>query len=371
MRADSSNAASAPDGRQATDGAAPGKDRLLRALAGLPVDMTPVWLMRQAGRYLPEYRAVRERVTDFTELIREPELACEVALQPLRRFALDAAILFSDILTIPDALGLGLYFAEGEGPRFERPVRSVRDVHALAPIEPERDLAFVQAAARMTCRELGGRLPLIGFCGSPWTLAAYMVEGGASADFRRVRALAGEQPELLHALLDRLAQDAAAALAAQIAAGVQVVQIFDTWGGVLSAPAYREFSLRSIARLIERLAEMTRPGVPVIVFSKGTGQWLRDTARCGCDALSLDWTSDLGVARQALGDGLALQGNMDPALLRCSAPRVREEVARVLEAAGPAPGHVFNLGHGIYPDTDPEQVAALVDAVHELSAVKP
>ena len=342
-------------------------DRLLRALAGKPVDATPVWLMRQAGRYLPEYRAVRERVGDFMALIREPALACEVSLQPLRRFDLDAAILFSDILTLPDAMGLGLHFVDGAGPRFERPVRHRRDVDALPSIDPERDLPFVQAAVRMIRREVDGRLPLIGFCGSPWTLAVYMVEGGADADFRRVRALAYEQPETLHQLLDRLAQAACSALCAQIAAGVQAVQIFDTWGGVLSAPAYLEFSLRYTERVIEGLSAAATQ-VPVIVFTKGVGERWRDVAACGCDALSLDWGSDLGVVRRALGDRLALQGNMDPAWLFCSPARLRGEVRRLLDAHGPGPGHVFNLGHGIYPDTDPQRVATLVDAVHAASA---
>ena len=344
-------------------------DRLLRALVGLPVDATPVWLMRQAGRYLPEYRAVRERVGDFIALVREPALACELSLQPVRRFELDAAILFSDILVLPDALGLGLRFVDGEGPKFERPLRRRRDVDALPCIDPERDLPFVQAAVRMLRHELDGRLPLIGFCGSPWTLAVYMIEGGASADFRRVRALAYDDPALLHALLERLAQAACAALRAQVAAGVEVVQIFDTWGGVLSAAAYREFSLRYIARVIEGLStgSDSRP-TPVIVFCKGAGERLGDLAGCGADALSLDWTCDLGAARRALGGRIALQGNMDPAWLLCSPARLREEVARIVGEYGRAPGHVFNLGHGVYPDTDPLQVAALVDAVHAASA---
>lgn len=347
----------------------PTNDRLLRALLREPVDATPIWIMRQAGRYLPEYRAVRERAGSFLALCTTPELACEVTLQPVRRFPLDAAIVFSDILTVPDAMGLGLHFVEGEGPRFERPVREERDIRALGVPDPETQLRYVLDAVRLVRRELGDALPLIGFSGSPWTLATYMVEGGSSRDFDRIKRLLFDRPALLHALLDTLARAVGIYLRAQIEAGAQAVMVFDTWGGVLDPIAYREFSLRYMARVVEDLPRM-REGrrVPVILFTKGGGQHLEAIAATGCDAAGLDWTVDLAAARARVGERIALQGNLDPAVLYAGPERIRGAVAQVLEAFGPGSGHVFNLGHGIHADTDPERVAVLVEAVHELSA---
>ncbi len=343
-------------------------DRLLRALLREPVDRTPIWLMRQAGRYLPEYRETRGQAGSFVKLMRNPELACEVTLQPLRRFELDAAILFSDILTIPDAMGLGLYFETGEGPRFERPVRTQADVARLGVPDPESDLAYVLDTVRLIRRELDGRVPLIGFSGSPWTLATYMVEGGSSKDFARIKAMLYEQPECLHALLGVLAESVAAYLNAQIAAGAQAVMIFDTWGGTLTPAGYLEFSLRYMQQIVQSLVhEHEERRVPVILFTKGGAGWLEAQARTGCDALGLDWTVDIGEARRRVGEQVALQGNLDPAALYAAPEHIRAEVDRILQSYGAGSGHVFNLGHGITPSVDPEHVAALVEAVHELS----
>lgn len=343
-------------------------DRFLRALLRQPVDRTPIWMMRQAGRYLPEYRATRERAGSFLDLCKNAELACEVTLQPLRRYPMDAAILFSDILTVPDALGLGLYFEEGEGPRFHKTVRSEADLAGLNAIRAEDDLGYVMNAVRTIRRELNGSVPLIGFSGSPWTLATYMVEGGSSKDFARVKAMAYDQPQLMHQLLELLADAVADYLVAQVAAGAQAVQIFDTWGGALSAAGYREFSLAYIKRVIDRLPENAdgRP-LPVIAFTKGGGQWLEAIAGCGAHAVGIDWTTDIGVARHRVGDRVAIQGNMDPGMLFASPARIREEVAAILASYGNGPGHVFNLGHGITPGVNPEHVTAFVDAVQELS----
>jgi len=341
-------------------------DRLLRALRRETVDRTPIWIMRQAGRYLPEYRQTRASAGGIIELFRSPELACEVTLQPLDRFALDAAILFSDILTVPDAMGLGLYFEAGEGPRFRKPVRSADDVAALPELDAERDLDYVMQAVRTIVRELDGRVPLIGFSGSPWTLATYMVEGGSSRDFARVKSMAFGEPQAMHALLARLADAVGDYLLAQVRAGAQAVQVFDTWGGVLGHAAYREFSLQYMARVVERLRGAAIQ-VPVILFTKGGGLWIEDIAATGCDCVGLDWTMDLGEARRRTGGRVALQGNMDPALLRAPPERIRQEVAAILDSYGPGSGHVFNLGHGITPDIDPAHVQVLVDALHELS----
>ncbi len=344
-------------------------DRFLRALLKEPVDVTPVWMMRQAGRYLPEYRAARARAGSFMDLCRNPELACEVTLQPLERFPLDAAILFSDILTVPDAMGLGLYFAEGEGPRFERPVRSEADIDRLGVPDPEQELGYVMDAVRLIRRELAGRVPLIGFSGSPWTLATYMVEGGSSKEYARVKGMMYDRPELMHRLLETVAEAVTAYLNAQIRAGAQAVQIFDTWGGILTPRDYREFSLRHMARIVEGLIrEHEGRRVPVILFTKGGGAWLEDMAATGADALGLDWTIDIGEARTRVGDQVALQGNMDPCVLYASPERIRREVADILAAYGHGSGHVFNLGHGIHPGVDPEHAAAFIEAVHELSA---
>ena len=343
-------------------------DRFLRALLRQPVDRTPIWMMRQAGRYLPEYRATRKQAGSFLDLCKNAELACEVTLQPLRRYPMDAAILFSDILTVPDALGLGLYFEEGEGPRFRKTVRSEADLAGLNSIVAEDDLGYVMNAVRTIRRELGGQVPLIGFTGSPWTLATYMVEGGSSKDFARVKALAYDQPRLMHALLSLLADAVGDYLSAQIRAGAQAVQIFDTWGGSLSAAGYLEFSLEYMRRVIARLpSEADGRAVPVIVFTKGGGQWLNAIAGCGAQAVGIDWTTDIGVARQLIGDRVSLQGNMDPSMLFASPARIREEVAAILASYGEGTGHVFNLGHGITPGVNPEHVTAFVDAVQELS----
>lgn len=343
-------------------------DRFLRALLREPVDRTPVWMMRQAGRYLPEYRATRKQAGSFLDLCMNAELACEVTLQPLRRYPMDAAILFSDILTVPDALGLGLYFEEGEGPRFRKTVRSEADLAGLNRIVAEDDLGYVMAAVRTIRRELNGAVPLIGFSGSPWTLATYMVEGGSSRDFARVKTMAYDHPELMHRLLGLLADAVADYLAAQIRAGAQAVQIFDTWGGSLSAAGYREFSLPYMQRVISRLpAEAEGRMVPIIVFTKGGGQWLSTIAGCGAQAVGIDWTTDIGLARQLIGGSVALQGNMDPSMLFASPARIREEVATILATYGHGSGHVFNLGHGITPGVDPDHVTAFVDAVQELS----
>ncbi len=343
-------------------------DRFLRALLREPVDRTPLWMMRQAGRYLPEYRATRAQAGSFMDLCTDPELACEVTLQPLRRYPMDAAILFSDILTIPDAMGLGLHFVEGEGPRFHKPVRTEADIAALEVVDARRDLAYVVKAVETIRDALAGSVPLIGFAGSPWTLATYMVEGGSSREFARVKTLAFNQPELMHQLLAVLADSVADYLTAQIEAGAQAVQIFDTWGGALGHAAYRDFSLAYMARAVARLPrERDGRRIPVILFTKNGGQWLEAMADTGADCLGLDWTTDLGDARARVGERVALQGNMDPAWLRADPERIRDEVGRILQSFGQGSGHIFNLGHGITPDIDPDHVTAFVDAVQELS----
>ena len=343
-------------------------DRFLRALNREPVDMTPVWMMRQAGRYLPEYRASREHAGSFMDLCRNAELACEVTLQPLARYPLDAAILFSDILTIPDAMGLGLYFETGEGPKFRKTVRTEQDVADLPVPDAERDLDYVMNAVRTIRGALNGSVPLIGFSGSPWTLATYMVEGGSSKDFRNLKAMVYSQPELAHQLLDKLARSVTDYLNAQIRAGAQAVQIFDTWGGALSSEAYKAFSLRYMQQIVAGLIrEHDGRKVPVILFTKNGGLWLEDIAATGCDALGLDWTINIGKARERVGDRVALQGNMDPAVLYASPQAIRTEVKRILDDFGPNPGHIFNLGHGITPEVDPENARVFIEAVHEFS----
>ena len=344
-------------------------DRYLRALAKQPVDRTPIWMMRQAGRYLPEYREVRKQAGDFMALCRNAELACEVTLQPLRRFPLDAAILFSDILTIPDAMGLGLYFEEGEGPRFERPIRSLADIQKIGIPDPEGELQYVMNAVRTIRRELKGEVPLIGFSGSPWTLATYMVEGGSTKNFSIIKEMAFADPEALHLLLHKLAQSVTSYLNAQVAAGAQALMIFDTWGGVLSPRDYREFSLTYMQEIVSGLTrEADGRKVPVTLFTKNGGQWLEAMAATGCDALGVDWTTDLGDARARVGDKVALQGNMDPSVLYASPERIRQEVQVILDSYGSGTGHVFNLGHGIHPGVNPEHAGAFIKAVHELSA---
>lgn len=343
-------------------------DRYLRALMRQPVDRTPIWMMRQAGRYLPEYRQVRGQAGDFMSLCRNAELACEVTLQPLRRFPLDAAILFSDILTIPDAMGLGLYFEQGEGPRFKDPIRDARAVEKLPIPDPEDDLGYVMKAVSTIRKALNGDVPLIGFSGSPWTLATYMVEGGSTKNFSIVKAMMYREPKVMHELLDKLAQSVTSYLNAQIANGAQSVMIFDTWGGVLSPRDYQEFSLRYMAQIVDGLTrEADGRKVPVTLFTKNGGQWLDIMAATGCDALGVDWTTDLATARAKVGDSVALQGNMDPSVLYASPERIREEVKIILNSYGKGPGHVFNLGHGIHPEVDPEHAGAFINAVHEFS----
>jgi len=343
-------------------------DLFLRALRREPVDRTPVWIMRQAGRYLPEYLKTRAEAGSFMNLCQTPELACEVTLQPLRRFALDAAIIFSDILTIPDAMGLGLSFAAGEGPRFERPLRSAGEVRKLPRPDVGTSLAYVMDAVSLTRRELDGKVPLIGFSGSPWTLATYMVEGGSSKTFGTVKKMIYQEPEVAHELLGKLADTVTDYLNAQIASGAQAVQIFDTWGGALSAAAYREFSLAYMARIVDGLQrESEGQAVPVILFSKGCNTQLEALAEAGCDALGVDWTITLAEARQRVGGRVALQGNLDPAVLLAEPDAIRREVGETLASYGHGTGHVFNLGHGITPDVDPEHLSALIEAVREQS----
>jgi len=343
-------------------------DRFLRALLREPVDITPVWMMRQAGRYLPEYRATRERAGSFMDLCMNPDLACEVTLQPLERYPLDAAILFSDILTVPDAMGLKLRFATGEGPIFDKPVRTAADVEALPIPDPEHELKYVMDAVRTIRKALDGSVPLIGFSGSPWTLATYMVEGGSSKEYGKVKGMMFDRPDLMHRLLDTTARAVTEYLNAQIAAGAQAVQIFDTWGGMLTPRDYREFSLRYMQQIVDGLTrESEGRKVPVILFTKGGGQWLEAMADTGVDALGLDWTTDLSEARRRVGNRVALQGNMDPTVLYASPQRIRAEVAAVLASYGKGEGHVFNLGHGIHQHIDPANAGAFIDAVHELS----
>jgi len=343
-------------------------DRLLRALGREPVDRTPVWIMRQAGRYLPEYREVRAEAGSFMDLCRNAELACEVTMQPLRRFDLDAAILFSDILTVPDAMGLGLYFEPGEGPRFERPVRDAAAVRALPVPDVHDSLRYVTDAVSRIRRELAGSVPLIGFSGSPWTLGTYMVEGASSKDFRHIKALAYDQPAVLHELLDKTARAVTDYLNAQVEAGAQALMIFDTWGGALAHDAYERFSLAYARQVIDGLIRQhDGRRVPVVFFTKGGGLWIERIADCGADGLGLDWTISLDEARRRTGDRVALQGNLDPSTLYASPATIRDEVRRVLNEFGAGSGHVFNLGHGVHPQIPPDHVRAMVDAVHELS----
>ena len=343
-------------------------DRLIQALLRKPVESTPVWVMRQAGRYLPEYRATREKTGSFMDLCKNPELACEVTLQPLERFELDAAILFSDILTIPDAMGLGLYFTEGEGPRFERPIKTARDIEKLGVPDPVTELRYVIDAVSLIRSELDGRVPLIGFSGSPWTLATYMVEGGGTKSFSKIKAMLYDEPALLHQLLEKISQSVTSYLNAQIQAGAQVIMIFDTWGGTLSTRDYADFSLQYMQKILSCLQrEINGTRIPVIMFTKGGGQWLEKTASIGCDAVGLDWTIDIGEARKRIGSKVALQGNMDPCVLYASPERIRQEVGSILESFGDGTGHVFNLGHGIHPEINPEHMQAMIQAVHELS----
>jgi len=343
-------------------------DLLIRALLRQPVPRTPVWIMRQAGRYLPEYREIRGKAGDFMSLCTNPELACEVSLQPLRRFDLDAAIVFSDILTIPDAMGLGLYFETGEGPRFERPVNTVADIKKLAVPDVGEKLGYVLDTVALIHRELNDEVPLIGFAGSPWTVATYMVEGRSSREFEKIKALAAEEPAVLETLLNVVAETTIEYLNAQIESGAQAVMIFDTWGATLEGDDYRRFSLSAMQRILDGLnRQKYGHTIPIILFTKGAGPLLADLADTDCDALGVDWTTDLETARELTGDKVALQGNLNPAVLRESPEVIEERVAEVLQSYGQGPGHVFNLGHGITPDIDPDNLGVVIDAVRKLS----
>jgi uroporphyrinogen decarboxylase len=343
-------------------------DTLLRALLRQPTEYTPVWLMRQAGRYLPEYNQTRSRAGSFLALCKNPDFATEVTMQPLARFPLDAAILFSDILTIPDAMGLGLYFAEGEGPKFERPLREEWEIRALTVPDPSVHLRYVMDAVSQIRKTLDNRVPLIGFSGSPFTLACYMVEGWGGTDFRQIKTMLYQRPDLLHHILNINAQAVVAYLNAQIESGAQAVMIFDTWGGALSHAAYQQFSLRYMTQVLAELKrEQGGERVPSIVFTKGGGLWLESIAESCCDAVGLDWTVDIGKARQRVGQKVALQGNLDPAVLFAGPEVIAAEVESILSGFGQGTGHVFNLGHGISQFTPPESALTLVEAVHSLS----
>lgn len=346
----------------------PKNDTFLRALLRQSVDYTPVWLMRQAGRYLAEYNETRARAGDFLSLCKNPGFATEVTMQPLARFPLDAAILFSDILTIPDAMGLGLYFSHGEGPMFERPLREEKEIRALIVPDPGKELRYVMDAVSEIRKALNNQVPLIGFSGSPFTLACYMVEGRGGTEFREIKTMLYQRPELLHHILNVNAQAVTAYLNAQIEAGAQAVMIFDTWGGALSHAAYQEFSLRYMQQIVAGLKrEYDGARIPNIVFTKGGGLWLEAIANIGCDAVGLDWTIDIGEARRRVGKNVALQGNLDPSILFSSPEIIAIEVEKILNSYGSGSGHVFNLGHGISQFTPPENAAALVEAVHTLS----
>lgn len=342
-------------------------DRFLKALHRQPVDRTPIWIMRQAGRYLPEYRKVRQNIKHFMALCKNPELACEVTMQPLERFDLDAAILFSDILTIPDAMGLELSFTAGEGPRFAKPVRDEKSIRNLSAPDPELELGYVMDAVSHIKSALQQRIPLIGFSGSPWTLATYMVEGGSSKNFSLIKGMMYREPQTLHRLLTTLARAVTDYLNAQIAAGVDCVMLFDTWGGVLSFPCYQQFSLQYMQHIIEGIKAKHGDSIPTILFTKNGGQWLEAMAETGVHGLGLDWTTDMAQAKQRVGQQVCLQGNLDPNVLYADADTIRREVKDILNAFGNDPGHIFNLGHGIHPQVNPDNVAILVDAVHEMS----
>lgn len=343
-------------------------DLLLKSIKKQNIDRTPIWLMRQAGRYLPEYQAVRKQAGDFLSLCKNPQLACEVTLQPLDRFDLDAAIIFSDILTIPDAMGCGLEFIEHEGPIFQFPIKNLQDIHKLHNVEPEEDLSYVMQAIELTQKELQGKVPLIGFSGSPWTIATYMVEGGTSKNFSCIKKLLYQDPQILHLLLEKLTITAIDYLNAQIRAGVNVVMIFDTWGGILSPHNYQNFSLQYMQKILSSLTlSSTGEKIPTILFTKNGGLWLDKISESGCDVIGLDWTIDIGKARQEVGAKVALQGNLDPTVLYGKPEQITAEVKRILSAYGEGSGHIFNLGHGILPDVPIENVTVLVNSVHELS----
>ena len=343
-------------------------DRYIKAALSQVVDKTPVWMMRQAGRYLPEYRKLREKAGDFMSLCTNPELACEVTLQPLQRFDLDAAILFSDILTIPDAMGLGLYFKTGEGPAFRNPIASISDIDKLEVPDIFDKLKYVTDAVSLIRKELNNKTPLIGFSGSPWTLATYMVEGGTTKNFGKVKGMMFAEPAAMHRLLNVLAKSVTAYLNAQIEAGAQAVMLFDTWGGVLSTRDYQSFSLQYMSQIIDSLnREKDGKRIPVTLYTKGGAGWLELMTASGADCLGLDWTIDMDLARMRVGEHVALQGNMDPCVLYSDADRIEKEVADILDKFGHGSGHVFNLGHGIHPGISPENVQVYIDAVHAQS----
>jgi len=342
--------------------------RLIRALFRQPVDRTPVWIMRQAGRYLPEYRALRARAQNFLNLCKTPELACQATLQPLQRFPLDAAIIFSDILTIPDAFQMGLYFSEGEGPRFQKPIQSSADIEKLPTVDPEVELRYVMDAIRMTKKALHDSVPLIGFAGSPWTIATYMIEGKSSKTFSIIKKWLYAEPKTLHRLLSHLSSTIITYLNAQIMAGADSVMIFDSWGGILSYFDYHKFSLYYMQLIVENLiSEYNGKQIPVILFTKNGGEHLSAIANTGCTAVGIDWTLSLRKARELIGNKVALQGNLDPAVLYAPPAVIRAEVEHVLQQFGKGSGHIFNLGHGISPDVLPENLGVLVEAVHSFS----
>jgi len=344
-------------------------NRVVNTIWGEDVDRTPIWIMRQAGRYLPEYREIRSKAGSFLNLCKNPELACEVTLQPLARYPLDAAILFSDILTIPDAMGLGLYFKEGEGPCFEKPVDSERAIKNLIVPNPEEKLSYVLDAVRLIKHEIAGKVPLIGFCGSPWTVATYMVEGSANKSFPKIKALMQENPNILHVLLEKLAEAISLHLIAQIKAGAEIVMLFDTWGGMLDTEAYKSFSLKYAKQIIDSVRIETQGmRIPIILFTKGGGKWLNLMSETKCNVLGIDWNTNINEARKLVGNKVALQGNMDPNILFESDEKIIAEVKNILAAYGKGSGHIFNLGHGINKDVDPLKVKVLIDAVHEYSA---
>lgn len=340
----------------------------INALLKKPVTRTPIWVMRQAGRYLPEYRETRKKAGGFMKLCKNPELACEVTIQPIDRFDLDAAILFSDILTIPDAMGLGLYFTEGIGPRFSNPLKTLTDIKKLRIPDVGSELSYVTDAVSLIKKTLNGRVPLIGFTGSPWTLAAYMVEGGSSKAFTKIKGLMYSEPKYLHQLLDKIADTTIDYLNSQIEAGADSVMIFDTWGGLLSKDNYENFSLRYMSKIIDGLKrEINDTLIPVTIFTKGGSMWLESIANTGCEGVGIDWGVELGDAQKRIGQKVALQGNLDPNVLFASPDKIREEVNKIMTQFKGDTGHVFNLGHGITPDVDPENMKVLVDAVHEFS----
>ncbi len=342
-------------------------DRFLRALKRESVDRTPIWIMRQAGRYLPEYRITRGKAGDFLSLCKNKQLCCEVALQPLKRFELDAAILFSDILTIPDAMGLGLYFETGEGPKFRKTIKNYADVEKLPQISIRKDLSYVLEAVSLIRYELNNQLPLIGFSGSPWTLAAYMIEGQGSKNFPKAKAMRYQDPALLHLLLQKITTCVIDYLNAQIEHGVQVVQIFDSWGGLLSHDSYFEFSLSYMSQIIKGIKDLHGDNIPIILYTKGGGQWISDIADTNCDCIGIDWTTNIGTARKKVGNVVSIQGNLDPSVLLSDKRIIRSEVSKIMESFGSYPGHIFNLGHGITPDVKPENVNEMIMAVHDFT----